>query len=237
MGDKKSNTGIIIILMGIIIVILAILCVLFATNMISLNIDSNSKNDEINDTINKNENIDNTDNNKNSYDREEIILKLKETLSDNEWIKNNLYSKEDCFGNEVNIEKQNLYFLTLSYEENNPIVLVLNSTYDDFITVCYKVYFHDGTVVAKNITDFIGHPGHGGFSVDENQGLVIYSWAHMGDYKFTAYDIKNDEIKIYDEYTCDTGNCDYEYKGSKKYNNLSSISTELTNDNINNYLK
>lgn len=234
---EKSNRGIIIVLIGIIIVILVILCVLFATNVISLNINNQPKSKENNDVINTKENIDNTVDNENSYNREDIILKLKEALSDNEWVKNNLYSKQDCFGNEVNSENQDLYFLTLYDEENNPIVIVLNSTYDNFISICYKVYFYNGDVVAKNITGSIGHPGHGGFSVDEKQGLVIYNFAHMGNYKFTAYDIKNEEIKIYDEYTCDTGNCDYEYKGNKKYDNFSPISTELTNDNINNYLK
>ena len=45
---EKSNRGIIIVLMGIIIVILVILCVLFATNVISLNVNNKSKNEENN---------------------------------------------------------------------------------------------------------------------------------------------------------------------------------------------
>jgi hypothetical protein len=234
--EKKTNSGI-IVLMGIIIVVLAILCVLFATNIISLNINLKSKNDESSDSVNIDDNINDAINDENNYDRDEIILKLKEALTDDEWVKNNLYSKINCFGEEVDDENQNLFFLTFSYEENNPIVLVENSTIDDFILILYKVYFSNGTVMVENVTGDVKHPSQGQFSIDESQGLVVYEYAHMGYYTFTAYDIKSDKITTYDTYKCDTGNCDYEYKGDKQYNSLSYIKTELTSENISNYLK
>ena len=126
----------------------------------------------------------------------------------------------------------------LSNSQNNPIVIILNETSESFILTSYKVYYENGEVLAKNITDSISHPSHINITVDQEQGFVIYTYMHMGYYSLTGYDVKNNEIKIYDkyEYECTTGECDYEYKGEKEYNAIYP-EHELNITNINNYIK
>lgn len=59
----------------------------------------------------------------------------------------------------------------------------------------------------------------------------------MGSYTFKAYDIKQNKINVIDEYSCKDGdNCNTEYDGKKNYN-ISYISLELTDENVNNYIK
>lgn len=233
-SDNSKN--IIIALLVVIIIILGALVVLFATDTISFNSKINNNElsnenivdeDSINDDINNDEQV---------VSRDDIIEKLKTTLTDEEWIKAHLYSKENCFGEKVEVSNQKLTFTMLTDEKNNPIVIVLNDTFENYIKVIYKVYYSDGEILVKNVAGHVSHPGHTGVCVDKNQGLVIETFAHMGCYLFTAYDVKNDEIKIYDEYNCTTGNCDYEYKGEKEYN-CSSISIELNSNNVNNNIK
>ena len=237
-NDRSKN--IIIALLVVIIIILGCLVVLFATDTISLNSKINDNNDELTnenivdgDYVSTNADVDNDEQ---VVSRDDILVKLKESLTNQEWIKENLYSKEDCFGQKVEVSTQKLTFTMLSDEKNNPIVIVLNNTSENFIKVIYKIYYEDGNILVKNITNSVAPPSHVGFSVDKNQGLVIETYAHMGYYTLKSYDVKNDEIKIYDEYNCTTGNCDYEYKGEKNYN-YSDISIELNLENVNNHIK
>ena len=58
----------------------------------------------------------------------------------------------------------------------------------------------------------------------------------MGNYTFTAYDVKNNETNVYDKYECTTGQCEYEYKGDKTYN-ITAIDKELTKTNLDTLLK
>ena len=64
------------------------------------------------------------------------------------------YKEIQKISKEEAIEK-NLYFKVVSYDNNNPFVIVLNYTMDHFIEVCYKVYFVGDQVVVKNIGDNI----------------------------------------------------------------------------------
>ena len=240
MKKKKNNGAFIGLLIGIIIMLLIVVG-LFATNTISFNTKEASTNNQTKENKEEKSNKQNNNETKNEKEvqnnnREELITKLKEKLTDETWIKENLYSKENCFGEKVNNSNQELKFEVLKDNDNNPIVIVSDYSFDNFIVACYKVYIENNEVVAKNVDGKIGHPSHIGYSIDKTQGLVISTWGHRGDYKFTAYDIKNDEIKVYDEYTCNTGQCEYEYKGDKTYN-ITEIDKELTPDNINNYLK
>ena len=237
--EKKNNNGVLIgLLIGIIIMLLIFVC-LFATNTISFNNKAAPNNNQAKENAQENnEEKSNKQNNNETQNnnREELITKLKEKLTDETWIKENLYSKENCFGEKVNNSSQELKFEVLNDNDNNPVIIVSDYSFDNFIVACYKVYIKNNEVVVKNVDGKIGHPSHIGYGVDIKQGLVISTWGHMGDYKFTAYDIKNDEIKVYDEYTCNTGQCEYEYKGEKSYN-TTDISKELTPDNLNTYLK
>jgi len=179
---------------------------------------------------------DNKENNIQISNDDKAVAKLKESLTNNDWINENLYSKENVFGNFVDRNEQELKFEVLRDSKSNPIVIVEDISYDKALIVCYKVFVENESVIVKNITGDIGHSGHMHFGIDKNQGLVIYNWMHMGDYSFKAYDVKEKEITIYDEYNCNTGECDGEYKGDKKYN-VTNISIELNKENIEKYVK
>ena len=231
MESKKSNGGLVGFLIGIVVMLLVFVGLL-ATNTISFSSKSNSNTN----MSNGNKVEDNTVQNNNNNNRDFVIDLLKTTLSNQEWVNENLYSKENCFGNKVEKDKQELKFEVLSDNNNNPIIIVSDYSFDDFVVACYKVYVNNGKVISKSVDGLIGHPSHIGYSVDKEQGLVVSNWGHQGNYQFIAYDVKSDDIKEYDKYKCDTGNCVYEYKGDKKYN-LSDISIELNSDNINKYIK
>lgn len=233
---KKNNNGVLIGLLLGIIVMLLIFVALFATNTISFNSKkaptSKQTKENSKQSIEKEENKEE----QKKDNREEIIAKLKEKLTDETWVKDNLYSKENCFGQEVGISNRNLKFEILEDNKKNPIVIILDYSFEDFVVACYKVYIENDKVIAKLVDGGIGHPSHIGYYVDKAQGFVISNWGHMGDYTFTAYDVKNNEIEVYDKYECNTGQCEYEYKGDKKYN-ITEINKELNMNNINTYLK
>lgn len=235
MKDKKNLVLIVII---VIIVLLTILCSSLVKNNLSskTNQTTKKKETEINEEPSpKKEEEPQVETTEKYYSKEYITSSIREKLTNYNWIKENLYSKVDCFNNQVGEGTQELYFVVLSDENDNPFVIVSNDTDDKFIRSIYKVYFKDREVLVKNITGNIGHPGHIYFEIDKDQGIVAGIWGHMGNYKFTAYNVKNEEIEIYDEYSCQTGDCEYEYKGEKEYN-LSPIDIKLTTSNINKYL-
>ncbi len=247
--EKKNNNGILIGLLIGIIVILLIVVGLFATNTISLNtkeVNNNNQAEKNDNQQKKNENSIKKDTNTSNQtsneietkknNRDEVISKLKEKLTNETWIKENLYSKKDCFGKEVNVPNQKLTFEVLKDKNNNPMIIVLDDAYENFIITTYKVYYDNGEIKAKNIFNVVKHPSHGSFEIDTTKNLVISTYAHMGIYSFQAYDVAEDEPKLYDEYKCETGQCEYEYKGEKTYN-ITDISKELTPDNVNTYLK
>ena len=237
--EKKNNNGVLIgLLIGIIIMLLVFVC-LFATNTISFNNKEVTNNQTKENTRENNEEKSSKQNNNETQNnnREELIAKLKEKLTDEIWVKENLYSKKNCFGEDVKNLNQEIKFEVLEDNDNNPVVIVSDFSYENFLVACYKVYVENNIVVVKLVDGGIGHPGHTGYSVDKNQGLVISSWLHQGNYIFSAYDVKNNEIKLYDKYECvSSDTCTGEYKGDKKYN-VTEIDKELTPDNINNYLK
>lgn len=232
MKEEKGKNILIIIVLLVIVVTLITFIVLVLTNTININIGKNNTNESSHYTVDNS--LDDETGQVNS-EEENKVTKLKEKLLDETWVKDNLYSKKDCFGKDVNLDNQKLTFNVLQDNSGNPIVIVLDLSYDDFVVVPYKVYVNDGIVKVDNIIGQVGHPSHIGFSVDQKQGLVIGSWGHMGNYSFKAYDVKDNEIKVVDEYDCKTGNCDYEYKGNKEYN-LTGITIELTKDNIEKYV-
>ncbi|MBR3161137.1 MAG: hypothetical protein IKF19_00195 [Bacilli bacterium] len=236
MERSDSKGGLVVgILIGIIIM-LVVGIGLVATNIVSFNGKASEKSENT-ETNNKQESEFETDEEKRvTTDREEAVTKLKEVLTNDTWVKENLYSKKNCFGEDASDANHELTFEVLTDDNSNPIVIVLDDAPNDFIRDAFKVYYYNGEVKVKKVIDGMVHPGHGGFIVDIKQNLVIVEWGHMGDYAFTAYDVKSDEIKKYDEYRCDTGNCEYEYKGEKIYN-TTGIDKKLNVDNINTYLK
>ena len=236
MEKNNFKGGLVIgILIGIIIM-LVVGIGLFVTNTISFSGKASGNTKNIGTNNKQESKIETDEEKKDTINREEVVKKLKEVLTNDTWVKENLYSKKNVFGEDASNANHELTFEVLTDDNSNPIVIVLDDAPNDFIRDAFKVYYYNGEVKVKKVIDGMVHPGHGGFIVDIKQNLVIVEWGHMGDYAFTAYDVKSDEIKKYDEYRCDTGNCEYEYKGEKIYN-TTGIDKKLNVDNINTYLK
>lgn len=230
---NNNNNKLIIFLMGLIIIILSIFCFLLASGYLVV---SNKNNNNIDDKPNNIENSENCINNEITT-RNDVIKILKTKLTDTNWVRNNLYSNTNCFKNDVDInEKQNLKFVVINPNNENPYVVVENKTDDLFISTVYKVYFDGKDVVVKNITDTISHPQHVVNYIDVERGYFIHEYGHMGYYKFTSYNLNVSEFSILDDYNCTTGDCDYNYEGSSNYN-MSLFEIELNTDNVNKYLK
>lgn len=227
MEKQKSNKGVIVLLTIIIIILLA-LCVLFATDTIVLN--TNNKDDATDQVESQPEEIIDTVDTK-----EEAAKKLKEKLTDEEWVKNNLYSKKNCFGESVSSANHELTFAVLTDSNDNPMVVVLDKADANFIMTAYRVYFDNGDIKVDNVGG-VNHPSHVNYSIDAGQGLVITEYAHMGNYIFTAYNVKNKEITNFDKYECKTSNCEYKYEGNNIYK-LSDITLKLNAENINDNIK
>lgn len=200
---------------------------LYLTGIIKFNDSDNGNVEDSNKTVEKEK--------KEEISREEIVSKLKESLNDQEWVKENLYAKENCFSEKLGDIEHHLTFTLVQDNNNNPIVVVLEKDDDNFILACYRVYYLDGNVVAESITGHVEHPGHAYFTVDKEQGLVLYNWAHMGEYSFISFDVKKKNIDVYDRYNCDD-DCPTEYNGDKTYN-PSDISIDLNESNIETYIK
>jgi len=242
--EKKSNKGVVISLLIVIAVLIGSITYMFVSGTVIFNTDNNKDNE--NKTEEKEDNNIETGKEENEptdedikaeeskVSRDEIVNELKVALTSDIWIKENLYSKKDCFENQVEVNEQKLWFSVLYDNENNPIVIVLNNTEESFIKVVYRVMYKEGQIVAESVQNYVSHPSHEEFKVDKSQGLVINIYGHMNYYKFKAYDVKTDKIEIYDEYSCYL--CEYEYVGDKSYD-LQDISLELNSTNINSYVK
>lgn len=226
---EKSGKGLIIAI--IIVLIVLILCLLYVTGMINFNDSDNRNEGSSTKTVEKND----KDNKKEEISREEIVSKLKESLNNQEWVQENLYPKVNCFGEEIRNIDHHFTFTLVQDKNNNPIVVVLEKDDENFILACYRVFYNGEKIIAESITGNTEHPANVYFKVDKEQGLVLYNWAHMGEYSFISFDIKDKKINVYDRYNCDD-DCPYEYKGDKTYN-PSDISIDLNESNIETYIK
>ena len=230
--EKKNNKWVIILLI-IIIIILGGLCYLFATDKITFN----QSKDEIIQENAKKDDINNEQQSDNNTAREEYLSELKKVLSDRTWINNNLL-KESCFGEEINNSDSIELKFSIIDNDGNLIVIVHAYNYgeesDNWINSVYRIFYNGSDVVSELVSSM--HPGHGGFSIDVNQGYIISDYIHMGENNVTIYDVKGDEIKkvysnkINDSSERSTKLAEYNIKDS-------SISIKLDNDNINMYIK
>ena len=232
--DKKKN--IIIIVLSIILILLVAFIALLMTDTIKIE-DIRNKifgdEKEVKETTKDEVAEENQEN-----EKSEILSKLKESLTNKEWINSNLL-QENCFGDKItDFDTIKLTFSVLNDINDNSIVVVqaynYESNQDNWINKVYKAYYNGSDIVA----DLIGtvHPGHGGFSIDVDQGLIVSDYLHMGEMSVTIYDIKEPEIKKID-YLKFNDESERIQKLDEYNIKTSDISIELNKDNINNYLK
>ena len=234
-----------------------------STNNININ-NSESTTNNVNNSNSSKTNLNNTENVLTNSSESLEISELKKCLKDKEWLKNNVFMKKNCFGN--NIEgNQTLTFMKLKAVDNKkPMVAVKTTSEKDLSSEVFLVSYSEGKVTAKSITGFALHIGHSDVQIDPNNQMADHTYFHMGVVKDTYINLKNsntefldsigyyfeldenglekksDFIKHYGEENNNTNITEEEYNNIKsKYNNYKfyDIATELTDSNIDKYLK
>ena len=234
------------------------------TNSINSNTTSTNNNITNSNTINTSSNSSN-ENVISSNDPSSVAInEIKKCLKDKEWLKNNVYMKKSCF--DTNIEgEQTLSFMKVkSADSNVPMVAIKATSEKDLSREVFLVSYKDGNVSAKSITGFALHIGHSNVLIDPNNQMADYTYFHMGMVKDSYVNIKNSNIefldsvgyyfeldengtekksnftKHYGEEKNETSITEAEYNNLKsKYNSYKfyDITTELTDSNIDKYLK
>ena len=224
---------------------------------------NNSGNNNANNSINTN--VNNSENNVAKNDVDSVgISEIKKCLKDREWLKNNVFMKKNCFGN--NIEgNQTLTFMKIkAVDKNAPMVAIKATSERDLSREVFLVSYNDGKVTSKSITGFAMHISHADVQIDPNNQMANNTYFHMGVVKDSYINLKNsnpeflDSIGYYFELDengvekksnfskhygleeNDTNITEIEYNNLKsKYNNYKfyDITTELTDSNIDKYLK
>ena len=228
---------------------------------------NNSGNNNVNNNANNsiNTNVNNSENNVAKNDVDSVgISEIKKCLKDREWLKNNVFMKKNCFGN--NIEgNQTLTFMKIkAVDKNAPMVAIKATSERDLSREVFLVSYNDGKVTSKSITGFAMHISHADVQIDPNNQMANNTYFHMGVVKDSYINLKNsnpeflDSIGYYFELDengvekksnfskhygleeNDTNITEIEYNNLKsKYNNYKfyDITTELTDSNIDKYLK
>lgn len=206
--------------------------------------------------------IDDNKNNKSSYSTG--ISEIKKCLKDKEWLKNNVMMKKDCFGNDIE-GSQVLTFMKIKTTDGNvPMVVVEATSEIDISREVFLVSYNDGKVTSKSITGFANHIGHGNVLVDPNNQMADNTYFHMGYVMDTYIDLKNANIEFLDtiSYYFDFDENEKEKRSNftksygkaekdtditeEEYNKIHSIyedykfyeiTTELTDNNIDQYIK
>ena len=123
-------------------------------------------------------------------------------LEDEQWIRENVYMKKTCFGEEFTGNQE------LTYEIlRDDLALVQAFSYDDngFGVQIFLIGYKDGKVqVISCPEDEPAHPGHGGFGVDKDNLILVNYWMHQGSLKYTAYKIDNLSLTEIDSITFDS---------------------------------
>ena len=197
---------------------------------------------------------------KESNTRNEDIKLLKEKLSDKSWLEKNIYITDEENYNKGDISDQKVNFVV--YKGNTkPIIFIKVKSDNARYVKTILVTLIDNNVVAKKIIQ--GHIYHGETTVDTEKGVICSEFMHMGDNSKTFYNIINGNLQFIGKYeteeiyandktvvkyfifnkleeSTEVTKQEYE-KYKEKLNetqyNFSSINIEMTNKNIDEYIK
>lgn len=187
---------------------------------------------------------------------------IKKALKDESWRKENVMMKNTCFGEAPSKNSQKLSFMRVVGADYEPLIIVEAYSENDLSSQAFMVYYKNGKVVSVPLTEEPLHIYHSAVGVDPNKAKINIGYMHMGYENNIMYDIKNGTKKfvqgtgLYNTYENDTIIYEfYKYRedttneiliSESEYNQMNSaydnhnfygISTELTNSNIDKYIK
>lgn len=227
------------------------------TNEITDKMTNTTTNETTNTTTNE---TTNTTTNETTNNNKEAVEAIKTALKDNNWVKENVMMKESCFVDVPIKSKQDLTFMVLKSQNDIPIIAVSANSDEDLSTEVFLVTYKNGKVIANSITERAMHNGHAGIQIDPNNHIAAQGYAHMGAISDTYYDIKSGSAIYLDNVGAVMGNTEGDYNTPEKYYKgktetectkneydeiiakykkykFYSIETELTDSNIDKYIK
>ncbi len=158
---------------GLILVI--IIVILIIASAVYIVITNNSKNNNINNNA-LNKNIE-----ENNITKEDIENTFTKYLSNEEWVKENLYIKKDYFGDEVAVyAKQDVSIATA-----NDYVRIAIIEYEQSYTRNGKVLIYkDGNIQVQDLQN-----SRDGYLLDTEKNILYQYFQHMGEIRYTIYSI------------------------------------------------
>ncbi|MBR2786818.1 MAG: hypothetical protein IKD76_04930 [Clostridia bacterium] len=192
------------------------------------------------------------------------VNEIKKCLKDRNWLKQNIYISEDENSIGGDISDQIINFIVCK-GNSKPIVLVQAQSDNARFTKIILVTYIDGNVKAEIINQ--GHIYHGYYTVDANKCVVCTTYMHQGDNATILHSVLDGSVKFLGEYGhCENYNSEtgamlmdyYIVKNSisdkaekvseeeyesyaeslniKQYNFVT-VGTELTDKNVDTYIK
>ena len=223
--------------------------------------ETKNETQDTDNTVSKNETKQDKKSNEAQQDNNEAVNAIKKCLKDENWIKENVSLK---FGNEYpNNQTQKYTFMIMKTKDNNPTVIVKAQTEGEIKDMqAFIVKYKNKKVTAVEVdamyklssiddeTDIIADP---------NNGLVNYYTDLENGCENMIYDINNEKPKqmdIYGYYTGGENEGTWFFKelfyravptiSEEEYNSIKAkydkykfykITTELTSENIDEYIK
>ena len=124
--------------------------------------------------------------------KDKAVQAVKTALKDKEWVKNNLYFTKDELDDNANAQQVVNFIVCKS--SSTPIVVVEVDSEEAKRSKVVLVSYINGEVKAEFINS--GHIYHGGYSVDENKGIVCEDYMHAGSYATMLHSVSTGSVKF-----------------------------------------
>lgn len=191
---------------------------------------------------------------KNNLNKSAIALsKIKKCLLDNKWLKENVYMKENCFGESISLESQQLSFNVI-YNENMPTAMVKAYSYSEegeqlnWGVQLFAVYYDNGRIISKPMYEHPMHPAHTDFYINTNNNTVSSLYQHMGAIELKQYMFGKNFVELNDFLHYDGDSTTEAYSRingeevsyqvfKQQYDNIVNTSSSYINLNYNNINK
>ena len=179
MKNKKLVISIIITICALFIILVIIQALLRdsketpSTNFVQNQSESNTNATSVtvNNSVNEVNNIvtENTVNNVVKNEQKVTADEAyKKALLDEEWVKENLYLKENCFGKPISSSiKQNVKFIRAKSEDSStPIVLIYTECKKQTSCQCFIMTYSNGEIQVNSLDSGVGHTSHVAYGVN-----------------------------------------------------------------------
>lgn len=156
---------------------------------------NNTVNNIVSNTINNNTVNNNTVNEPVKKTPNQIF---KEKLSDEDWVKNNLYMKKDCFGKNISVDTRQFPRFVKVNEEgfNTPIVIVYTECAANSSNQCYVLTYNDGEVEVKVLNESSNHLSHTQYDLNIRKKELYKSTKYTESETYEIYNITDKGLAI-----------------------------------------